>query len=84
MINVSNSTDVDMGLIPFEGGCVTSRRVDELLASPGVQGALDRVGGLSAQSTRGAKECASEGHYDGIVTHSMRREEEERRRDGWR
>ena len=61
VINVSNSTNVDMRLVALEDGGVASRRLlDELLLTPAVDGALKGRRGGCAEGARGAQEGASE------------------------
>jgi hypothetical protein len=49
VINVSNRADIDVGFVPLEDSGVASCTIDKVLASPGVQGALDGIRGLRAQ-----------------------------------
>lgn len=64
MVDVADGTDVDVRLAALEGSGVAPGRVDKLSLSPGTEGGLDGVGGLLAQSTRGAEESPSERHVD--------------------
>jgi hypothetical protein len=79
MINMSNSTDVDVRLVALENGGVASCRLHKLLCSPVAQCALDRTAALGgAQSARGAEEGASEGHDGNTITTRQTEREEKR------
>jgi hypothetical protein len=62
VIDVTDGSDVDVRLGALEGSGVAPGRVDELCLAPGTQSRLDGVGGLLAQSARGAEESPSERH----------------------
>ena len=62
VIDVTDGSDVDVRLGALKGSGVASGRVDELCLAPGTESRLDGVGGLLAQSARGAEESPSERH----------------------
>lgn len=68
VIDVADGTDVDVRLAALKGSGVTSGGVDELCLAPGTQSRLDGVGGLLAQSARGAKKSPSERHCEQTPT----------------
>jgi hypothetical protein len=74
VIDVTDGSDVDMRLGALEGSGVAPGRVDELCLAPGTESRLDGVGGLLAQSARGAEESPGERH-DAEQTQTPAREE---------
>jgi hypothetical protein len=64
VIDVADGTDVDVRLAALEGSGVAPGRVDELCLAPGTESGLEGVGGLLAQSARGAGQNPSERHVD--------------------
>jgi len=62
MIDVTDGSNVDVRLGALKGSGVAPGRVDELCLAPGTESRLDGVGGLLAQSARGAEESPSERH----------------------
>ena len=62
VINVTDGSDVDVRLGALKGSGVAPGGVDELCLAPGTESRLDGVGGLLAQSARGAEESPSERH----------------------
>lgn len=62
VIDVTDGSDVDVRLGTLKGSGVAPGRVDELCLAPGTESRLDGVGGLLAQSARGAEESPSERH----------------------
>jgi hypothetical protein len=62
VIDVTDGSDVDVRLGALEGSGVAPGGVDELCLAPGTESRLDGVGGLLAQSARGAEESPSERH----------------------
>jgi hypothetical protein len=64
VIDVADGTDVDVRLAALEGSGVAPGRVDELCLAPGTESGLEGVGGLLAQSARGAGENPSKRHID--------------------
>lgn len=62
VIDVTDGSNVDVRLGALKGSGVAPGRVDELCLAPGTESRLDGVGGLLAQSARGAEESPSERH----------------------
>ena len=65
MINVPNSPDINVRLVPLEHGSITPTRPQKMrLFSPRAEGALNGIAcvGLGAQSTGCAEEGACERH----------------------
>lgn len=62
VVDVTDGSDVDVRLGTLKGSGVAPGGVDELCLAPGTQSRLDGVGGLLAQSARGAEESPSERH----------------------
>lgn len=62
VIDVADGSNVDVRLGALEGSGVAPGGVDELCLAPGTESGLDGVGGLLAQSARGAEESPSERH----------------------
>ena len=77
MIDVTDGSNVDVRLGALKGSGVAPGRVDELCLAPGAESRLDGVGGLLAQSARGAEESPSERH-DAEQTPAREWETEER------
>jgi hypothetical protein len=79
MIDMSNSTNIDVRFVALEDGGVAPCRLHKLLCSPVAQCALNRTAALGgAQGARGAEEGASEGH-DGQTITTRQTEREEKR-----
>ena len=62
VIDVTDGSNVDVRLGALKGSGVAPGGVDELCLAPGTESRLDGVGGLLAQSARGAEESPSERH----------------------
>ena len=80
MINVPDSPDIDVRLIPLKHGSITPTRPQKMrLLSPSADGALDGITRvcLSAQGTGCAEEGACERHGGGGDEAFSIREEEE-------
>lgn len=62
MIDVADGANVDVRLVSLKCSGISSCGGHELRLAPGAQGALDGVGWICAQGTRGAKKGLSERH----------------------